>query len=385
MIDFSEPEAHQILRKTVRDFAEREIRPHARAWDEEERFPTELVPKLAELGLLGMRVPEQYGGAGMSTAEMIIVIEELARVDGSTALSVAAHNGLCTGHILLAGNDAQKAKYLPALATGKALGAWGLTEPGSGSDAAGARTRAVKQPDGTWLLNGSKTFITFGSIASTYVVMASTTPEKKQRGLTAFILEKGMPGFSVGKHIEKLGCRSSDTTELLFENVVVPPENQLGQLDNGFLDTLEILDRGRISIAAMALGLGEGALAAAKKYAKERVQFGRPIADNQAIQWMLADSATELAAARVLIRRAAWMKDQGLRTTKESSMGKLYAAQAAMRACDRAIQIHGGYGYTREFPVERHLRDCKLTEIGEGTNEIQRLVISREILGRGVV
>jgi alkylation response protein AidB-like acyl-CoA dehydrogenase len=311
MIDFSEPEAHQILRKTVRDFAEREVRPHARAWDEEERFPTELVPKLAELGLLGMRVPEQYGGADMSTEEVVVVIEELARVDGSTALSVAAHNGLCTGHILLAGNDAQKQKYLPALATGKALGAWGLTEPGSGSDAAGARTRAVKQPDGTWLLNGSKTFITFGSLASTYVVMAVTTPEKKQRGLTAFILEKGMPGFTVGKHIEKLGCRSSDTTELLFENVAVPPENQLGALDNGFLDTLEILDRGRISIAAMALGLGEGALAAARKYAKERVQFGRPIGENQAIQWMLADSATELAAAARGLPRPGGCKEKG--------------------------------------------------------------------------
>jgi alkylation response protein AidB-like acyl-CoA dehydrogenase len=381
VINFDESEAEQILRKTVRDFAEREIKPYARKWDEEEHFPSELMPKLAELGLLGMRVPEEYGGAGMSTQEQTLVIEELARVDGSIALGVAAHNGLGTGHILHAGNDAQKKKWLPELATGKALGAWGLTEPGSGSDAAGARTRAIRDGN-NWVINGSKTFITHGSVAKYTVVMAVTTPEKKQRGLTAFVLERGMPGFTVGKHIEKMGCHASDTTELHFENVVVPDENRLGAVDNGFLDTLEILDRGRISIASMALGLGLGALESARRYAKERIQFGKPIAELQAIQWMLADSATELAAARLLIKRAAWMKDQGRRTTRESSMCKLLAAQAGMRACDRAIQIHGGYGYTREFPVERALRDCKLTEIGEGTNEVQRLVIIRELLGR---
>jgi alkylation response protein AidB-like acyl-CoA dehydrogenase len=314
-----------------------------------------------------------------------IVIEELARVDGSIALSVAAHNGLGTGHILLAGNAAQKQKYLPRLATGEWLGAWGLTEPGSGSDAAGAKTRAVKKPGTTetrWVINGSKTFITQGSIGTVYVVLASTSPEKKQKGLTAFILEKGFPGFSVGKHIEKLGCRASDTTELNFHDVEVSDEQRLGEVDGGFLDTLEILDRGRISIASMALGLGRGALAQATRYAKERVQFGRPIAENQAIQFMLADSAMELDAAALLIRRAAWLKDQGKRTTRESSMAKLWAAQAGMRACDRAIQIHGGYGYTREFPVERALRDCKLCEIGEGTNEVQRIVIAKKILGR---
>src|SRR5262249_22606158 len=246
----------------------------------------------------------------------------------------------------------------------------------SGSDAAGMKTRAVKSGDG-WILNGSKTFITQGSVGSVYVILAVTTPEKKQKGITAFILESGTKGFSVGKHIEKLGCRSSDPAELNFHDVVVPDENRLGEVDHGFLDTLEILDRGRISIAAMALGLGAGALEAARKYAKERVQFGRPIAENQAIQFMLADSATELDAARLLIRRAAWLKDQGRRTTLESSIAKLWAAQAGMRACDRAIQIHGGYGYTREFPVERALRDCKLCEIGEGTNEVQRIVIAR--------
>jgi alkylation response protein AidB-like acyl-CoA dehydrogenase len=381
MINFDDSESEQILRKTVRDFADKEIRPHARAWDEEERFPSELVPKLAELGLLGMRVPEEYGGAAMSTQDVAIVIEELARADGSVALGVAAHNGLCTGHILLAGSPEQKKKYLPRLATGEALGAWGLTEPFSGSDAAGARTRAVRKGSG-WVLNGSKTFITHGSVGKVAVILAVTTPEKKQKGLTAFIVEMGTPGFSTGKHIEKMGCHASDTTELSLIDVEIGDEQRLGEIDRGFLDTLEILDRGRISIASLALGLGRGALACAVAYSKERKQFGRPIADNQAIQFMLADSATELDAAGLLIKRAAWLKDQGRRTTYESSTAKLWAAQAGMRACDRAIQVHGGYGYTREFPVERALRDCKLCEIGEGTNEVQRIVIAREILGR---
>ena len=381
MIDFDENEAERILRKTVRDFAEREIRPFAREWDEEERFPSELMPKLAELGLLGLRVPEEYGGSAMTQQENSIVIEEMARVDGAVALTVASHNGLCTGHILLAGNEAQKRKYLPQLATGKALGAWGLTESGSGSDAAGMKTRAVKKGD-HWVLNGSKTFITQGSVGSIYVVLASTDPDQKQKGITAFILEKGMKGFAVGKHIEKLGCRASDTCELSFTDVEVADEQRLGEVGRGFIDTLEILDRGRISIAAMALGLGQGAIEAAIGYAKDRKQFGRPIGDNQAIQFMLADAATELEAARLLVRRAGWIKDQGRRSTRESSMAKLWAAQAGMRACDIAIQVHGGYGYTREFPVERALRDCKLCEIGEGTNEVNRIVIARELLGR---
>jgi len=381
MIDFEDSEAEAILRRTVREFAKKEIQPHARKWDEEETFPHELVPKLANLGLTGMRVPEEYGGAGMSTMDVAIVIEELARVDGSVALTVAAHNGLCTGHILLAGNAAQKQKYLPKLAAGEWLGAWGLTEPSSGSDAAGAKTRAVKKGD-RWIINGSKTFITQGSVGSVYVIIASTTPEKKQHGLTAFIVDKGAKGFSVGKHIEKMGCHASDTCELNFADVEVGDDARLGELDHGFLDTLTILDRGRISIASMALGLGYGALESAKNYARERKQFGRPIADNQAIQFMLADSATELDGARLLIKRAAWMADQGKRHTYESATAKLWAAQVAMRACDRAIQIHGGYGYTREFPVERALRDCKLCEIGEGTNEVQRMVIARHLIGR---
>jgi alkylation response protein AidB-like acyl-CoA dehydrogenase len=379
MISFQETEGEQLLRRTVREFAENEIAPHSRKWDEEERFPAELIPKLAELGLLGMRVPEAYGGAAMSVQEVAIVIEEICRVDGSVGLTVASHNSLCTGHIQLAGTPEQHQRFLPRLARGEALGAWGLTEPSSGSDAAGAKSRAVKKGD-RWVLNGSKTFITQGSVGSIYVILASTAPEKKQHGLTAFVLESGMKGFSVGKHIEKLGCRASDTCELNFADVEVPDENRLGEVDNGFIDTLQILDKGRIGIAAMALGLAEGAQRAARAYARERKQFGRPLADNQAIQFMLADAATELAAARLLIRRAAWTADQGLRHTRESSMAKLWAAQAAMRACDRALQIHGGYGYTREFPVERALRDCKLCEIGEGTNEVQRMVIARELL-----
>jgi alkylation response protein AidB-like acyl-CoA dehydrogenase len=381
MMNFDDTESERILRQTVREFARREIAPHARKWDEEETFPTSLIPKLAEVGLMGMRAPEELGGAGMSTQDVAIVIEELARVDGSVALTVAAHNGLCAGHILLAGNDSQKKKYIPNLASGKWLGAWALTEPSSGSDAAGAKTRAVKKGD-NWILNGSKTFITQGSVGQVYVVIASTSPDKKQHGLTAFIVEKGYPGFAVGKHIEKMGCRASDTCELNFVDVEVPGENQLGAVDHGFMDTLQILDRGRIAIASMALGLGLGALEAARVYAKERQQFGRAIADNQAIQFMLADSATELEGARLLIKRAAWLQDQGRRSTYESSTAKLWAAQVAMRACDRAVQIHGGYGYTCEFPVERALRDSKLCEIGEGTNEVQRMVIARHLIGR---
>lgn len=381
MISFEETESEKILRQTVRDFAKKEIAPHARRWDEEERFPHELVPKLAALGLLGLRVPEAYGGAHMTTQEVAIVIDELSRVDGSVGITVAAHNGLCVGHILLAGDEAQKRKYLPDLAAGRKLGAWGLTEPSSGSDAAGAKTRAVRRGD-RWVLNGQKTFITQGSVGEVYVILAVTSPEKKQHGLTAFILERGMPGFTVSRQIEKMGLHASDTAELSFVDVEVGDEQRLGELDRGFIDTLAILDRGRISIASMALGLGKGALDAATRYAKERVQFGRPLAANQAIQFMLADSAMELEAGYLLTRRAALLQDAGRRTTLESSMAKLWSAQAAMRACDRAVQIHGGYGYTREFPVERAMRDCKLCEIGEGTNEVQRLVISRLLLER---
>ncbi|MFO0577011.1 MAG: acyl-CoA dehydrogenase family protein [Polyangia bacterium] len=382
-MDFELTEEQKILQKTVREFAQAEIAPHSRRWDEAESFPHEIIPRLGELGLLGMSVPEEYGGSQMSMTEISLVVEELAAVDGSVAITVASHNGLGCGHLVLAGSEEQKRRYLPDLATGKVLGAWALTEPGSGSDAAGARTRATRLPDGSWSISGNKTFITQGSVGGVFVIMAVTTPEKKQHGITAFLVEKGTPGFRTSRVIEKMGLHASDTAELALDDVQVPDSQRLGQLDHGFVDTLRILDKGRITIASMALGLGWGAHQAAVRYARERRQFGKSLADFQAIQNMIASSETELSAARLLIRRAAWMCDQGKRFGLQASMAKLYAAQAAMRACDRAVQIHGGYGYTREFPVERAMRDAKLCEIGEGTNEIQRLVISRELLKGG--
>jgi alkylation response protein AidB-like acyl-CoA dehydrogenase len=381
-VNFDLSEEQKTLVATVRDFCAREIAPRARQWDEEERFPTEIVPRLAELSLLGLTAEEEYGGAGMGLLDYTLVIEELARADGSICLTVASHNSLCTSHIRMAGNAEQKRRWVPRLATGEALGAWGLTEPGSGSDAAAARTTAVRK-DGGWVLNGSKTFITQGSVASIYVIMASTSPEKKQKGLTAFVVEKGTPGFRTGKKLEKMGLRASDTTELILEDVFVPDDHRLGEVDAGFTHTLRILERGRIGIAAMAVGLGRGALEESVKYAKQRVQFGVPIASHQAIQSMIADMAVKLDAARLLVRRAAWLQDQGQRTPREASAAKLFAAQIAMQACDTAIQIHGGYGYTREFPVERYLRDCKLCEIGEGTNEVQRMILARQLFGAG--
>lgn len=383
MLDFELTEDLRVLQKTVRDFAAAEIAPHSKTWDEEERFPHELIPKLGELGLLGMSVPERYGGAGMSMQAISLVVEELAAVDGSVAITVASHNGLGCSHIVHFASEEQKQKYLPDLASGKKLGAWALTEPGSGSDAAGAKTRAERLPDGSWSLTGTKTFITQGSVGGTFTIIAVTSPEKKQHGMTAFIVEKGTPGFRAGRVLEKMGLHASDTAELILDDVRLPDSQRLGQVDHGFIDTLRILDRGRITIASMALGLGQGAHDAALRYAKERKQFGKSLSEFQAIQNMLATSAMELDAARLLIRRAAWMCDQGQRISLAASMAKLYAAQAAMRVCDRAVQIHGGYGYTREFPVERAMRDCKLCEIGEGTNEVQRLVISRELLARG--
>jgi len=380
---FDLSEEQLVLQKSIRDFCSRHIVPFAAKWDEEERFPAEVIGPMAELGLFGMHVPEAYGGAGMPLQDYVIALEEVACADGSIGLTMASHNSLCSGHILLAGNEDQKKKYLPRLASGKSLGAWGLTEPGSGADAGAARTRAERrEKDGKaeWVLNGSKTFITQGSVAEIYVILASTTPEKLQKGLSAFVVEKGTPGFRAGKHIEKMGLRASDTTELILEDVVVPDENRLGPIDHGFFDTLKILDRGRIGIGAWAVGIGRAAFEAARAYAKQRVQFGQPIASFQSIKHMLADMATELDAARLLVWRAAWLQDQKRGTTKESSIAKYYAARAAMRACNNAIQIHGGYGYTREFPVERYLRDAKLAEIGEGTNEVQKMVIAREIL-----
>jgi alkylation response protein AidB-like acyl-CoA dehydrogenase len=309
------------------------------------------------------------------------VVEEVARYDGSLALTVASHNGLCSSHLRLFGSEAQKRKHLPALALGEKLGAWALTEPGSGSDAAGLRTVATRKGD-RWILRGTKTFITQGTVGDLFVVLASTTPAKKQHGVTAFLLEKGLPGFSQRALHGKLGMRSSDTAELILEDVELSDDARVGDLDQGFVNTLQILDRGRIAIGALALGLGRGALEEATRYAKDRKAFGKPIAELQAIRWMIADMGTELAAARALILRAAWLCDHQRPFTKEASMAKLFASEAAMRACSKAVQIHGGYGYTDEFPVERYLRDAKLCEIGEGTSEIQRLVIAREILKR---
>jgi alkylation response protein AidB-like acyl-CoA dehydrogenase len=379
-MDFKLPEHHELLRKSVREFARAEVAPHAQAWDREERFPKEIVPKLAEMGLLGIRIPEEYGGSGMDTLSYAICVEEIARVDGSLALTVASHNGLGTGHVLRFGSESQKRKYLTKAARGEWLAAWALTEPGSGSDSAALATTARRE-GGDWILNGTKMFITQGSVGGFCVVLARTNSGvPKQRGITAFIVEHGTSGFSASKHLEKLGCRSSDTVELTLEDVRVSDAQRLGEVDQGFRDTMQILDRGRVSIAAMALGLGEGALDMALAYAKDRKQFGKPIADYQAIQWMLADSKTELDAAALLTYRAAWLVDKGAPHTSEASMAKLFASEAATRVCNRALQVHGGYGYTREFNVERHLRDAKLCEIGEGTSEVQRTVIAKHLL-----
>jgi alkylation response protein AidB-like acyl-CoA dehydrogenase len=379
-MDFTFSEHHQLLRQSVREFAKAHIQPYARSWDEEERFPKELVPKLAELGLLGIRIPEEYGGSGMDTTSYAICVEEIARIDGSTALTVASHNGLGTGHLLSFGSEAQKKKYLPKAATGEWLAAWALTEPGSGSDSASMKTTARRDGD-HWVLNGSKMFITQGTVGGFCVVLARTNPDvPKQKGITAFVVEHGTKGFNSSKHLEKLGCKSSDTAELTFEDVRIPDANRVGEVDHGFIDTMKILDRGRISIAAMALGLGYGALDMAVTYAKDRKQFGKSIADFQAIQWMLADMKTELDAAHLLTYRAAWLCDQGQPYSREASMAKLFASEAASRACNKALQIHGGYGYTREFAVERHLRDAKICEIGEGTSEVQRVIIAKQLL-----
>jgi alkylation response protein AidB-like acyl-CoA dehydrogenase len=379
-VDFELSEQHALLRSSLRQFFKERVAPRAREWDEAERFPTEIVPELAELGLLGIKIPERYGGAGLDMSAYAIAVEEAARVDGSLALTIASHNGLGTGHILAVGSEAQKQKYLTRAASGEWLAAWALTEPGSGSDSAGLRTTAVRQGD-DWLISGSKMFITQGSVGGFCVVLARTNQDvPAQRGITAFIVDTQAPGYSASKKLKKLGCRSSDTVEITLEQVRVPDSERLGEVDQGFLDTMRILDGGRVSIAAMALGLGRGALEMALGYAKQREAFGKPIAEFQAIQWMLADAQTELDAAELLVRRAAWLADRGQRFTSEASMAKLFASEVATRVCNNALQIHGGYGYTREFDVERHLRDAKLCEIGEGTSQVQRMVISKHLL-----
>ena len=378
-MNFEPSESQRKLVAMVRDFCVREVKPHAAGWDREERFPREVVEQLGELGLLGMAVPEELGGAQLDTVSISLVVEEIARWDGSLALTVASHNGLGTSHILRFGSDEQRKRFIPDIAAGKKLAAWGLTEPGSGSDAAGMRSTAVRKGSG-WVLNGSKMFITQGSVGDVFVVLALTSPEKRQKGVTAFVLERGMKGFTQRPLHGKLGMRSSDTAELIFEDVFVPDHNRVGEVDHGFVDTLKILDKGRITIGALSVGLGRGALEESIAYAKERKAFGKPIADFQALRWMMADMATELDAARLLVHRAAWLCDQGRPYTSEASMGKLFASEAACRAAAHGVQIHGGYGFTREFMVERIYRDVKLCTIGEGTSEIQRLVIARELL-----
>jgi alkylation response protein AidB-like acyl-CoA dehydrogenase len=378
-MNFELSDEQKVLQQAVRELCAREILPNAARWDREERFPHEIIPPMGQMGLLGMQIPEEYGGAGMKFADYVVALEEVARADASVGLTMASHNSLCTGHIFLAGNEEQKRRYLPRLARGEALGGWGLTEPGSGSDAGAARARAVRTSDG-WRLSGSKTFITQGSVGEIFVILASTAPELAQKGLTAFIVERGTPGFRTGKKIEKMGLHASDTTELILEDVALPAAQQLGEINQGFFDTLQILDKGRIGIGAWAVGIGRAAFEASRRYVTERVQFGKPLGEFQGIQHMLADMATELDAARLLVWRAAGMQDQHLRTTKQSAIAKYYAARATMRACTNAVQIHGGYGYSREFEVERYLRDAKLAEIGEGTNEVQKMVIARELL-----
>ena len=380
-MDFRLSEEQELLRRSVREFAETEIRPHVREWDQDQHFPVELMPKLAALGLLGIQFPEQYGGAGMTAVDYCICIEELARVDPGIALSVAAHNGLCSAHIALFGSEAQKQAYLVPLARGEKIGAWGLTESTSGSDAAGMRTTAAKA-GACWVLNGSKTFTTHGRVGDIMVVMAVTNRAAGAKGISAFVVERGTPGFAPGKKEDKLGMRASDTSEVLFENCRIPADQLSGEEGQGFVNTMQVLDAGRIGIAALAVGLAQGAYEAALSYARERKAFGRTITSFQAIQFKLADAATKIEAARLLTYRAAYMKQQGQRTTLESSMAKLYASEIAVRVADDCVQIHGGYGFVKDYPAEKYFRDVKLTTIGEGTSEIQRLVIARQLLSR---
>jgi hypothetical protein len=380
-VDFRPTEEQEILRRTVREFAEAEIRPHVMEWDETQHFPMDLLPRLASLGLLGIQIADEYGGAGMASVDYCICIEELARVCPAIALSVAAHNGLCSAHIALFGSQAQKQRFLPRLARGEVLGAWGLTEANAGSDAAGMRTTATRSGDG-WVITGSKSFITHGAIGGVMVVMAVTDRSQGSRGITAFVLDHGTPGMSAGKKENKLGMRASDTSEVVFQDCRVAADQRLGEEGQGFINTLQILDGGRIGIAALSVGLAQGAYDAARRYAHERRQFGQPIDRFQAIQWKLVDAATRIEAARLLTYRAAYLKDRGARFTKESSMAKLYASETAVRVADDCVQIHGGYGFVKDYPAEKYFRDVKLLTIGEGTSEIQRLVIARQLLNQ---
>jgi len=379
MVTFEQSESVAMVRQTVRDFAEKHIRPYVMEWDESQEFPLETFKELGKLGLMGVLVPENYGGAGLGYHEYVAAIEELSKVCGSVGLSMAAHNSLCTGHIMQFGNEAQKQKYLPLLASCEWLGAWGLTEPNTGSDAGRMMTTAVKDGD-HWVINGAKCWITHGKSAQVAVVIVRTGELLDSRGMTAFVIERGTPGFTHGRKENKLGMRASETTEMLFDNCRVHESQVLGHVGEGFIQAMKVLDGGRISIAALSLGIAKGAYEAARKYALEREQFGQPIAHFQAIGFKLADMATQIEAAELLTHQAANRKNAGLPVNKESAFAKYYASEVAVKVSNEAVQIFGGYGYTKDFPVEKFYRDSKLCTIGEGTSEIQKLVISRAVL-----
>jgi alkylation response protein AidB-like acyl-CoA dehydrogenase len=378
-MDFLFTQEQEILKESVRNFAEKEIQPFIKESDETGKWPEELTKKLGEMGLLGIVIPQEYSGAGYSNVDYVIILEEISKVDPSVGLVVAAHNSLCSNHLNLFGSEEQKKKYLTRLASGQTLGAWGLTEAEAGSDAAALKTKARKEGD-NWVLNGSKLFITNGSLAEILVVMAVNDPEKGRKGISAFILEKGMKGFKPGKKEDKLGVRSADTSELIFEDVKIPAENIIGKEGEGYKQAMTILDGGRVSIAGFSLGIAAGALESSLKYAKERSQFDQPIANFQAIQWMLADGFTELEAARLLTYRAAFIEDQGKKIPKESAMAKLFSSELAVKVSSVAVQIFGGYGFTKDYPAEKFYRDSKLATIGEGTSEIQRWIIAQKVL-----
>ncbi|XLS31026.1 acyl-CoA dehydrogenase family protein [Flavobacteriaceae bacterium M23B6Z8] len=378
-MNFDYSETQQMIADSAKEFAETHIRPHVMKWDESQEFPIEIMKKAGEMGFLGVLVPETYGGSGLGYHEYIAIIEEISKVDPSIGLSVAAHNSLCTNHILSFGNEDQKSKWLPKLATGEWIGAWGLTEHNTGSDAGGMNTTAVKDGE-DWIINGAKNFITHGKSGNVAVVIVRTGEKGDSHGMTAFVVEKGTPGFSSGKKEDKLGMRASETAELVFDNCRIPDANRLGEIGEGFIQSMKILDGGRISIGALSLGIAKGAYEAALKYSKERVQFGKPISHFQGVSFKLADMATEIEASELLLHKAAYEKNAGRKMTKLSAMCKMFASEVCVRIANEAVQIHGGYGYTKDFPVEKFYRDSKLCTIGEGTTEIQKVVIARNIL-----
>ncbi|MCI9843417.1 acyl-CoA dehydrogenase family protein [Flavobacterium pectinovorum] len=378
-MNFDYNEMQSMIAQSIKDFAEKNIRPYIMEWDEAQIFPVPLFKKLGEMGFMGVLVPEEYGGSGLGYHEYITVVEEISKVDPSIGLSVAAHNSLCTNHILTFGNEEQKKKWLPKLATAEHIGAWGLTEHNTGSDAGGMNTTAVKEGD-FWIVNGAKNFITHAISGDIAVVVVRTGEKGDSKGMTAFVFEKGMPGFTSGKKENKLGMRASETAELVFDNCRVPDANRLGEVGQGFVQAMKILDGGRISIGALSLGIAKGAYEAALKYSKERHQFGQPISSFQGISFKLADMATEIEASELLLHKAAFLKQQHKPVTTLGAMAKMYASEACVKIANEAIQIHGGYGYTKDFPVEKFYRDAKLCTIGEGTTEIQKLVISRNLL-----